>query len=196
MVFIYITGYKRSGKDTLYKDIVNKSLYKWKIYKKPNINIQIKELLNEKWYRLSFADNLKEIIRDNFFKNYTLHELETIKDEKIFNNKSFRDYCIDYGEKMRLLDKDYWVKLALNSVNFSNNYIVTDWRYKNEIEYLQKLSIFPYTIRVFRNVTIPEENNEHILDDVKTDYLIISRDNNLNDALNIFKQYKNYELLD
>jgi len=191
MVFLYLSGFKRSGKDTFCNDIINNNISRWLIYSKSYTEQIFNDFLHKSWKRMSFADKLKMMVRNKYFPLYTLNFLEMHKDDKIFNGKSFRDYCISYSKTK---DKNYWIESCMKNININENYIVTDWRFPHEYYYMLKKGIKPYTFRIFRDVDIPEEENEHLLDDFIADFLVINKKCNIGDAVKIFPQYKDYIL--
>lgn len=179
-----ITGYSGSGKDTFFKSIIGQNNFLWECYSnesyKPNDPNAI---------RFALADELKILVAKKLKITYD-SELEKIKDKKIFNDntKSFRDHLIDYALKKRLKDPDYFCKLLIkkineipthldsnsNSNNLDINIYITDWRFKNELDFFKKNFNNVKTIRVARlgiqKLNIYSETN---LDKFETDILVI-----------------------
>lgn len=181
--------------------------------------------------RVSFADNLKKSVLEwiqfpshldpEIFKDMSLKEIEDKNGIKLRDgcdrSLSLRDYYRSFGQIKRLEDPDYWCKLSFSHLPVSalsaQSFIVTDWRYHNEYEYLNKLvgnggitNKLPnkltntltnelITMRVFRkSVAIPPMiPSEHSLDDFATDYVFIPEQNHLEELQYLCKQFPFYQ---
>ena len=191
MILILI-GYKGTGKDTLFK-ILNKEIkeyHPWLIFNKDNDKFTY---INLNFTRLAFADSLKDEVK-SLYNIECSEENKDIKNININNELvSFRSLCINYGKNT--LDKQKWVKIVCSKINNNTNYIITDLRFKHEIEYLKmffdKNNIEYKTIRLFNSdINIPDKNiiSEHELDDYKTNFLFLKKFEDKDK----FTQYNNF----
>ena len=207
-----ITGYKGSGKDTLYKSYVNNDTrIKWAVYQNqwkqvsfPNINAK----------RLAFADEVKKLVYQKLVEEGILNKEvnpldDSLKEKVLKTGKTFRDYCIELSMGTtfgRSMDKDVWVKKVyqemLDDVSTGNAFVITDWRFQNEKEFLlYKNNVSLTTVRVFRRcVPIPsiDDKTEHDLDRLRTDFLVLPGEDTESEyeaATKIFPQYLGYKRL-
>jgi hypothetical protein len=181
---IFITGYRRMGKDTLYKQLCGKIPFNWIIYRYKDVSKTFPPIKSYK--RVAFADELKREVIEYYKLPYTLEEVEKIKDERILYTLTFRDLCIELSKEKRKLDTNYWINKVRNLVD--DNTIITDWRYPNELYINDSNTI---TIRVHRhNVPIPDLSieSEHALDGYKTDFLLVDKD----DVVRLYDGYIRY----
>jgi hypothetical protein len=219
---ILITGYRGTGKDSLFKLFQN--------------NAQIMDFEEEKniaefsdgscWFvfaedtkfdfllgskkiqpkRIGFADILKiETHRDLHLPDPTnLAAYDIYKERMLIDGKNLRQHYIDFGQEKRSIDKDHWCRSAFEQYPDSD-ICITDWRFKNEFDYGLKDGVknncVTQTIRVFRsNVPIPKKladptiDSEHNLDEIKTDFVLLSNKNDFDKLVLIMPQYKNYVL--
>lgn len=166
---ILIKGLKRSGKDTT-ADIMVRML-------------QGKHSVS----KLSFAEPMKEIIADTF--EISLSELDALKNQQELMEYGFKiDRSIrEHTSNFRILLQRFgteamkkqfgdnvWVELAYNKIH-SDITIISDWRFKNELEYLKsKGDVKVITVQVIR--AGQENTDTHIserdLDDVKCDFIL------------------------
>jgi hypothetical protein len=162
---ILICGYKTTGKDSLFQKLIGNNTYNWFVYKRnevPNLSELIKD---KKLSRYGFADELK-------------------KEVGIFseNKEEVRHLYIQYANERRSEDINYFCrKVYIKMLDDSDNdiFIITDFRFYNELYYMCARFSKCYTIRIFRKeVEIPDINieSEHQLDDLLTDYLLINDD--------------------
>jgi len=89
---------------------------------------------------------------------------------------SIRSLCILKGSVNRSVDSDYWVNRAVQHLEDDQSYVISDLRYKSEIEAIKKRlgpgDMF-FTVRVNRFETSPSNDpSERELDDFKFDYVI------------------------
>lgn len=209
-----ITGYSGTGKDTFYKSIIGQNTLLWECYSneyyKPN---------DPKAIRFALADELKILVAKKLGIQYDI-EIEKNKDKKMFdgNTKSFRDYLIEYSLKKRLKDPDYFCKLLIKKINeipiinnssdilgSNNNGIdistktesniniyITDWRFKNELDFFKKNFNNVKTIRIARlgieKINIASENS---LDQFETDILVIPEKQDLIETCKYLNLYLN-----
>lgn len=206
---LQICGYRRTGKDKFY-DIISgncdNNRFKWRIYRDPDENRSFVESGKIKYVKKSFASELKNEASSVY--NIPAKISDNDKDLKQFKHYktgqlvSARDIYIEWGKYRRSQDINYWCEKVLVSIISENiddtlRYIITDWRFLNEDNYIANKYHDRMTIRLFRSdVPIPDKNeeSEHQLDNYKTDFLLIRDD--LNDefgkAIEIFPQYKEY----
>jgi len=178
-MIIGITGKKHHGKDTLGKILVDKYNYK----------------------KMAFADNLKEACRIIFgLSDEQLYgDMKETNDEfwktsprnlfQYIGTDMFRNMI---GKIMPHVGNDIWIKSLekniIDSINNSNNIVITDVRFPNEAMMIKKHG--GIIIKIVR----PDANNidnhisECLIDDIKYDIKIIN-DNDvkyLDEQLEIF----------
>lgn len=182
-----ITAWRTTGKDTLYKQLINISDIPW------NWNLP-KALFDTNIKRYAFADELKKYVANKLGIDSNMN-FDEIKN-KIYEGKTFRDHLIDDSKEIKKLDENYWCKKLFKKVeedNFQGSIFITDWRFYHEYDYIKSLNKYEIiTLRLYRSsVPIPslELESEHNLDDYKTDYLLIDEESTLEDCLSKFPQY-------
>lgn len=201
-----ICGYTRSGKDTFARYLNSpegKKSFSWAIYYHPQSTTTT--LTEKPGYRLAFADEVKKqvLAELNLPSNYNI---EKKKDEIIpGTGKTFRSFCIEKGCGERKKDKYYWAKLAFNKMESTKEdsiLTITDWRFKEELTYAQEIGQV-ITMRVYRKdvpiplLVNPDDDPEHTLDEVSTDYLILPGENHeeeFKSAQEHFPQYAGFVL--
>lgn len=213
---ILICGYRRTGKDTLYSILATNQTsvdrFKWRIYKHPDqIGRKMKSDKNTIYERTSFADNLK----CEASKVYGIPQVvsESDKDLKQFIHYktgelvSARDIHIEWGAIRRSEDPNYWCKAALKHIpkpsqtqyetgsdTSTVNYVVTDWRFRNESKYALDNYDNVLTIRVYRSdVPEPPSNveSEHDLDTYRTHFLLLN-DELKGEFLKVIEKFPQY----
>lgn len=167
MIKIAISGKAKSGKNTC-SDIIEKSLAKFD------------DMYKEKFVT-AFANPIKEIILDKYpeacrqhiygsseFRSYQIPNV--FKDGKPY---TYRDALIEYGTKGRAFDSELWINHLFNNIGTRKIVsdvklvIVTDLRFKNEMEALKKENFF--LIRVKRDdalITKINHESETSLDEI------------------------------
>lgn len=195
MIYL-VAGYKGSGKDTLYLQVSGKKQFNWMIYRRPGSK-KLDFLPNIK--RVAFADPLKrtviEYLQKHYDSNITLEYCESHKEDKVYDGKSYRDYCIEEGRVKREININHWCELALLDYDSSKNYMITDFRFTNEYDYSSSIDKC-ITIRVYRScVPIPDKHieSEHALDNFETDYLLVLSEDEFRESIKLFPQYKFYK---
>jgi len=207
-MLILVCGYRGTGKDTLYKQFINQLEFNWIILKHPKIN---KRFIIKPSGQLSFAAKLKQEVLTYLglpssfdieqFKNNTLQTIEQVTglfiNVDIDKTRTLRDYFIDYGETKRLQYPYHWCQQTLENINPKDDYMITDWRFKAEYDFINNLGYPINTIRVYRHdVHIPPLiSSEHDLDYFQTDFVLIPRFNyelEIKSLLNVFPQYQDY----
>ena len=194
-----VCGYKRTGKDYLFKMFNNEIDFNWVVYTKPNsdkefgINDDNRINKDNRINRVGFADALREEV-NNLYDVRSDEDYDVLKEMVIKDGRTYRDLLIEHAAFRRNQNIDYWISLASKDIISKNDVMITDWRYPNEVDYLLNLDLKITTIRVFRSeVPIPpvEMISEHQLDDIVTDFLLVP-ENEFNKACEIFPQYKSY----
>lgn len=203
-----VCGYRRTGKDTLYRIFnglsgmpsnmsggTNSNEYKWRIFKNPAVKTPF---VVENVVRVSFADALKKEVV-TLLKLPSSFDTELYKDQPLGDGLTFRDHCIAVAADRRDEDPDYWVKTAFKGPVASQPTMVTDWRYPNEYTWLKKQNLDVVTIRLFRKeVPVPDDTiiSEHSLDDIATDFLLVPPNQSeihLEALFKIMPQYRSYK---
>lgn len=169
---ILIKGLKRSGKDTT-ADIMVRML-------------QGKHSVS----KLSFAEPMKEILADTF--SVSIGTIETVKNEDrnhpilcearptvgnpyVRFRTDMRQILQRFGTEAmkKQFGDNVWVELAYNKIH-SDITIISDWRFKNELEYLKsKGDVKVITVQVIKTGQINTDTHisERDLDDVKCDFV-------------------------
>lgn len=88
-----------------------------------------------------------------------------------------RKFLQDLGNTVRDYDADTWANIVVESMqNASQIYAITDWRFPNELEVIQKNFDNVITVRIIgRQYDLGENSediSEHALDDFEFDYYI------------------------
>ena len=158
---VLITGFARSGKDTLANGMIEAS--------KDQDFIE----------HLNFADCLKLGL------NEMLATFGQLTDETNFFTEKFkakhRDMLVSAGRFARSLDRNVFASAFCNRITdfrFDNNIICSDWRYLNELEVVKKELGNTYRIVTVKvsTVGVDQANEEEglsiseIIRDVKFDY--------------------------
>lgn len=87
--------------------------------------------------RIAFADELKKDLGILFEQNgLYLPDLLSVPTTK----EMIRPLLVSYGQTMRTLDPDIWVRRALKDCDFTHQItMITDVRFPNEAEYIKRL---------------------------------------------------------
>lgn len=191
--FIFICGAAGTGKDTFYKDLYEYSTCNGEnkriehIEKRWNIPENFYDVLKQQvnYRRVAFADILKNIVYDKYQLHNNIDFDCRIEKDRIMKlyDKSFRSLCIEYAEycKKHYNKPYYWAEKTLEYVySIANNkdyvWVVTDWRFKDEFNYIKSLNHNIKTIRVYRhNIIVSDNYTEHDLDGYDVDYLLIGK---------------------
>jgi hypothetical protein len=183
-------GYKQSGKDTFYLDIIYEDVHNnWDIYYLSLDSISF--ISNTKYKRVAFADPLKKYV----ISKYNI--------DNINNKEEYRHLLIKEGQEAKKYYPHYWTEQSLLNCGYCDNIFITDWRFMNEYEYISdvfipttKPSTKLITVRVARSSNINtnyDDETEHSLDNVTTDFLIVSKDDDINKITEVFPQYRNFK---
>jgi len=170
MYFICISGKARTGKDTFGKILVDE--------------------LNGNWVTKAYADILKNKIMEDYELTWDqlYGDLKEVPDKRYskYNNTSTdefwtpREIMQAYGEFFRSIDPDFWVKaLMKDCINEdSTNIIITDVRYPNELDPINRYN--GIHIRIHRDHDVYVHNNSHSSETALDTYsnIDLSIDNN------------------
>lgn len=136
MVNIYLLcGYSKTGKDTFYHNLYEQK-YNWLVYGKTKL------ILPTQAVRLAFADNIKIEAAQIYNIPYIVND----KDNKQFTHYitgkivSARDIYIECAAIRKQENIYYWVKQIVDIIiqyYSTSDIIITDWRFQEEIYYLQ-----------------------------------------------------------
>lgn len=169
MVVRLVCGYMGHGKDTLWSDFQDPSLFadRWMVLRNPSIN---NVFVVEPVARLAFADNLKLSFIADSNLDLSLDEFNQIKDQATDNGWTWREHLIRYSQQF---PPGHWTRNILPSI--TDGVMITDFRQEQEWEHISLLwSVV--TIRVFRTAApIPDIPSEHYLDRFSTDFVVLPR---------------------
>jgi len=194
-----VCGYRGTGKDSLYKQFNHNQPWGWLVLADPNITTPF---IVESITRIGLADQLKKDVLQQLDLPLDF-DIDAHKDTLVIQGKLLRSHFIDHGADMRNVDQNYWCIQAFDRRNLSYPHMVTDWRFPNELRYVEALLASqrmqpPTTIRVFRKkVPIPAANieSEHSLDAVMTNFVLISNIEDYSALLERFPQYRNHKFV-
>lgn len=162
--------------------------------------------------RIASADILKEQVCTGLNLKGGFRKYEPVKDTLMCGDpaKLLRHHFIDVATEARKTDIDCWIRKALEPHIPSKKedkessekkplkiLFKTDWRHHNEKAYAAK----HYPIKTHRqyrsDVSIAPLNveSEHQLDKEVTDYLWVTSEEEFQEALKLFPQYKDFQLL-
>ena len=201
MSIILLSGYKRSGKDYLFK-ILNKEIEcynNWYVFsnsingKRNLINDNTKELV-----RLSLADKVKKEVLEIYGIPIEVKD----KEEKIFTHYktgeiiSARDAWIEWSAIRKQEDQLYWVKVIIDKILPDKITVITDWRYEYEYQYLSSFFNNITTVRLFNpNVNIPTDESEVSLDNFTSDFLLVCSSKYEKKVIIPLKQYSKFNYI-
>jgi len=106
-MIIGIAGYAQTGKDTAATALIDLG-----------------------FKRHAFADRLKDEV--NWMLEAVGHVIDTHKEDE---KKSWRDFLVFWGAKMRKIRPDYWVEHLHKSIS-TKDVVITDVRYLNEVNWI------------------------------------------------------------
>lgn len=212
-----LVAYAGTGKDTFCAELAYRELRlglpngeaRWLVYMPPDaaidelrFAIESKECAVE---RFAFADALK-VATHSWLKlvGCPAHAFEAVKntmrlpDPTTGETKTIRGHYIDFGQAARRKDPLVWAAPVAKAIADYGKYtidVTTDWRFENE---LAPRTHRTATIRLYRSgvpvaKALPnrENDSEHNLDNVATDYLLVPP-GEFEAALKKFPQYANY----
>lgn len=162
-MIIALHGKKGSGKDTVAKIIQELYPDKFKIVKFADI---IKDLvckitgcskdqledtnfkessLPKQFYKYAVYIKEESPYEDVLLGSYSdIEEANQVLYQDLANRyvktiePTYRDLMIDLGTAVREIDENIWVYALLNSLDYYGDYIITDLRFKNELNILKK----------------------------------------------------------
>lgn len=201
-MIVEICGYRGTGKDYLFEQFNGNKEFNWKIYHNPKSPKPFPKD-HQHCIKVALAYELKKSVMVKIVfgvhkLSVDLDWLDLHKDQKIFDGKSFRDFCIEEATAARKIDENIWCKLSpLSSYDpmTGETYFLTDFRHWNEHRYCVEIADEITSIRVFNSeIPIPpkEINSEHNLDYFLTDFLLLRKEEDFIRAVELFPQYKNY----
>lgn len=185
MSIILLRGFSHSGKDFIGNILCEKYDYK----------------------QLAFADSLKKMVQLDFKcsweKLYTQEgKLQTCETDPL--KRTYRQILIDEALRLRNINADVFANDCCAEIYGSKEalerIVITDWRYPNEIEILEKsfpnYKITPVHIQRENQTKSPVNDiSEHQLDYRCFDYQLINRmDNSIIDEIKILIEFINNEI--
>lgn len=198
---ICLSGWRRSGKDT-----VGNYLSFFHNYSKLSFAEKLKDVTSSIFdvERKLFDDDL---LKDSPLTQYPVEDKTdptsitlqgTLSGEfrQLENSQFFspRTLCILMGSVGRTVKNDFWVEKTVKDLSAHNNYVITDLRYRNELDSLYRSVKFHeiVSIRINRFDTIDSNNSsERDLDDYAFDHYLNNTDSiktlykNLDDLIKI-----------
>lgn len=169
---ILISGYRRSGKDHLVKHGAKDfAVFRSKTATCANLD-DIKG-----YHHIKFATPLKRMVLDFF--EIGEDQYDEFKDVPLKNigfpyNGTLRDYLIGIASSTRDVDPEFYVKKAYHEMTKSqDNFIISDWRYMNEFEYLSENHA---GIKIVRVRIIRLHNEDRSLFDTPDENIISEND--------------------
>lgn len=113
MSAIGFTGYPGTGKDAIAQELVT----------------------NHGYERIAFGDAVKEMLLDI---DPVFHgDLETLEYFKRRGHEHTREKLQNLGQRLRDIDKDFWVK-RVEEIGIPMKAVFTDLRYYNELDFVQR----------------------------------------------------------
>jgi hypothetical protein len=171
MIIILLRGFSNSGKDFVGDIICSQYGYK----------------------KFSFADSLKQIVANKYNIKLELLYSQEGKMMVCCNDtlrRTHRQLLLDEALKLKNLDPDIFAKHCCDNINnaLHNNakkFIITDWRFNNELDvlkdYFQDAKIIPVHVIRTNQIKSPiDDISEYHLMDRKDDLSII---NNMDDSI-------------
>ena len=197
-MIIAISGKAQAGKDTVAKMIVYTIWYYTYSQRLDSFGINHYNycinnfeqlMLRIQWRKASFAEKLKLCLANILKASLDKFESIEFKNSKVtWLDMTVRELLQKFGTAIRNeICDDFWVKVCLKDYNESQNWIISDVRFKSEIE----------GIKQFNNITLRINNSSagagnHIsevdLDDYKFDY-VINNNGSLEDLLFKVKEF-------
>lgn len=182
---ILLSGYRGSGKDTAAEYLASKYRYLQLSLAEP-----LKDLTARKWgiprhhmddrkYKEAGITRLPVRSTDAFTE--TLHEM--LRAELVGDTRTGHLYwtpralLILEGSIHRTVNPDYWLELLARGIRDSDHsrFVISDVRYRNEIEYLSGLGYHTTHVRVDRGIDPgTRDPSERDLDGLTPDYNLIN----------------------
>lgn len=179
---IMISAWKGSGKDTAADYLVKEFGFKRLGFADPLKDL-CSSLFNVKRRMFDDAADKESPImympvqaKDGFSKNVTDFMAKEFKTGSAFESEKYwtpRALAILVGSTMRSVNPDFWVEKAISQCQPGQKYVISDCRYKNEIESVKRAGANVITVRINRFDTSPSDDpSERDLDDYKFDVVI------------------------
>lgn len=183
---LLLCGYLGSGKDTVFSDIASGDFDKrWIVYSTGGKSFDVNDCV-----RVALADMLKKYTLSKYNLDPNIQKTDLVGE-----NRTYRDLLIHEATLAKQSNINVWCELACESISAPNHTIITDWRHRHEYEYLNKKYDGVESARVWRFVVDEPPlsmTSEHDLDNVVTDYLILTRESDFVHAVARFPQYKGF----
>jgi len=156
-MIIGLTGYSRSGKDTVAKILVEQYGYK----------------------RVAFADKIRELLLEINPIMYNGGRLRVLVDSFGWDvakaQPEVRRLLQDLGLGARKLFRDdFWIKQALAPTLTHQNIVVTDVRFTNEADMIQYLDGQIWRIKRLNVAAVNDHVSESQMDDYKVDQIFVN----------------------
>lgn len=159
-----IYGYRRSGKDTLC-NIINYGADVPNPYKSLDGD---EYLLMYPGQRIAIADNLKKYV--STITGLSVAQIDKGKDTMHHNGKLYRQHLVDHS-----YDKN-WLQIVLDDIDVNSDYIITDLRYKDDldklVEFCEATGMTLSIIRVIREGGPLPFDDEGELDNEEFDLVV------------------------
>ena len=191
-MFLAITGYKGSGKDTFAQALLGNNNTSWLIYgNKPWLSSNDIPKVT-----CSLAQPIKTLVHNHIQLPYS----EQIKDMLVpsggtipciggsSDGMTIRQMYIAVAQEAKKHNPYIWVETLISS---NTSGIVTDVRFPCELERLHCPSI-----RIYRSkVAFPDDITETSLDDYRCDYFAVTEESEVILLITKFPQYTGYTLV-
>ncbi len=210
---LMLTGWRGTGKDTYAAQLAGSGTdYRWLCYCKDDIAYEITK--SDTWKFFACAAELKREVIAHYQLALQFPEIKTEaglllylesrkndSDLLLVNGQriSYRKLLIDHGAMRRAQSISYWIE-KINCCE-SNDIIVTDWRFPNELYWIDghMTQCQVRTVRLYRSaVPIPpwEEPSEHSLDSMYTDVLLVPSEADYEQCCRLLPHYREYRKMD
>jgi hypothetical protein len=148
-----------------------------------------------RFVRLGFADMLKRVVaQESDVPLYYFHD-RLLKDAPLpGTNQTPRDLLLAHAIKARTSDPDIYSRILVKNINPGCRYVISDWRYKREYEFIERElgnTANIIRVRILRPGVVPsDDHTEHDLDYEHFDIIINNNDSisHLRDLLRSFVQ--------
>lgn len=167
-----VNGYSSSGKDSF---CIDPSLFEI-ISKSDSLTSDEISLIFESKKKFAFADAVKDEIYPHLFPNIKKEDYSFISREE---KEKYRNIIIEYAQKRKEEDYYYWAKIVesqilLLSEKGESHFFISDWRFPEELEYLQTNPLFKiYTVRVKSNYVVESKyTTDKLLDKFSFDLIV------------------------
>jgi hypothetical protein len=128
--------------------------------------------------RIAFADTLKQDVSAVTGLPLDLFHNHILKDLPIIGSKTPRDLLLSHAAAARAVDPDIYIRKVAEYILDSchKRFVISDWRYRRELEFLQK-EFGPHVRivrgRIERDGIVPSNDpSEHDLDDAYVEFTV------------------------